>query len=157
MQRACEICVRQSNCKHDGCVKLVIMQAAIICMLVVMVAIFLGQSSSRIDKMICTDNLTGAYTKRYFFKRLGHNIRQSRYKQLPVTVLLAEIDHFKRVNERYGHPFGDRVIREVTHAISISIRETDMLGRYGGEEFAAMLLDTNLKEAVKYLKESEKM
>jgi diguanylate cyclase (GGDEF)-like protein len=66
---------------------------------------------------------------------------------MPVAILLMDIDHFKRVNDTYGHPVGDLVLKEVSRGIRASLRDIDVICRYGGEEFVAILPGCSIKEA----------
>lgn len=110
-----------------------------VALLMVMLAATLALSSDRLVRLILLDSLTGTYNKSTFMKDLRRQIRISRKKSLPLTVFMADLDHFKEVNDRYGHPFGDRVLEAVARAISTTLRKTDCLARYGGEEFAVYL------------------
>ena len=94
-----------------------------------------------------TDGLTGLRSRRYFEQALStQGIRSARYGS-PVSVLLLDIDHFKSVNDTYGHNGGDRVLVEVTHRLSELVRPGDVVARYGGEEFAVLLPDTSPEQA----------
>lgn len=94
------------------------------------------------------DSLTGALTRRATLLALGHEAeRWQRYGQ-PFAVLMLDIDHFKHVNDTYGHQAGDRVLMEVVTLASQSLRATDHLGRHGGEEFLAVLPETRLAAAI---------
>ena len=72
--------------------------------------------------------------------------RAKRYKK-PFSLIMLDLDHFKKINDKYGHPVGDIVLKEVSKAISNTIRESDIAARYGGEEFAIVLPETDLKGA----------
>ncbi|MEV0902323.1 GGDEF domain-containing protein [Actinoplanes sp. NPDC049802] len=94
-----------------------------------------------------TDGLTGLRSRRYFEEALGNEgARATRYG-VPFSVLLLDIDHFKKVNDTFGHAGGDRVLVEVTHRLRELIRPGDVVARYGGEEFAVLLPDTRPDEA----------
>lgn len=89
-----------------------------------------------------TDNLTGLLQRGYLMKRLTQEMdREARHRR-GLTVMMADIDHFKSVNDRFGHPEGDRVLQEVARRIRTGLRSTDLAGRYGGEEFLLVLPDT---------------
>lgn len=111
--------------------------AGSIALLILMGALALLLSSNRIEKLITIDSLTGAYNKSYFLRSLRHQAIQAKKKDVPLLVIMADLDHFKKVNDTYGHPFGDKVLTEIANAVKLILRESDCLARYGGEEFAA--------------------
>jgi diguanylate cyclase (GGDEF)-like protein len=88
------------------------------------------------------DGLTGAYNRKYFTEKIVTDLSFARRHGLPFTLLMLDVDLFKRVNDTYGHPTGDRVLVEVTDSISGTIRTEDTLARYGGEEFAVIAQGT---------------
>lgn len=99
------------------------------------------------DKII-KDELTGIYNRRYIDERLPVDVNNSVYKAQPISVIMADIDFFKSVNDNYGHIIGDKVLSDFAKLIKSSIRNsTDWVGRYGGEEFLIVLNNTNAKEA----------
>ncbi|UCG77659.1 MAG: GGDEF domain-containing protein [Nitrospirota bacterium] len=103
----------------------------------------------RIDEMALTDGLTGLFNHRHFQERLDEEIKRTDRSNEPLTLILTDIDHFKSVNDNYGHPAGDAVLREVSEIIKSRMRETDLAARYGGEEFALILTNTDAKGALK--------
>ncbi|NLC23694.1 MAG: diguanylate cyclase [Oxalobacter sp.] len=100
-------------------------------------ATILVASSGRIEKTIMRDGLTGAYKKSYFLHALKRQIGEAGRTKIPVTVMMADLDNFKNINDTYGHPFGDIVLEAVAKALSTGLRQSDCLARYGGEEFVA--------------------
>ena len=92
-----------------------------------------------IEKMATTDGLTGLFNHRLFQEKLSEEFRRSSRFPDPVSLLLTDIDYFKKVNDTYGHPVGDEVLREVSKVIMDTIRNIDIPARYGGEEFAIIL------------------
>jgi diguanylate cyclase (GGDEF)-like protein len=99
-------------------------------------------------QMANTDVLTGAYSRRYLERQLSLELERARRFGHPLSVLLIDIDHFKRINDRYGHAIGDEVLRSVCRRMrELLPRACDWIGRYGGEEFLAVLLDTDLQGA----------
>ncbi|MCW2246140.1 diguanylate cyclase (GGDEF)-like protein [Azospirillum fermentarium] len=94
-----------------------------------------------------TDSLTGLLNHAHFKERLATEIARSRRNGTSLAVALLDIDHFKRVNDTYGHMAGDRVIRTLSRLLSHRLRRSDIIGRYGGEEFAVALPDTNEHDA----------
>jgi diguanylate cyclase (GGDEF)-like protein len=95
-----------------------------------------------------TDPLTELHNRRYLDRRLNEELsRASRYHQ-PLSCLFIDADHFKRVNDNYGHQAGDCVLRELASRIRSQLRASDVATRYGGEEFALLMPQTNLNEAL---------
>ncbi len=97
--------------------------------------------------MAMTDALTGLENRRSFFARGGEEIKRARRYQLPLSLLLLDVDEFKRVNDTYGHDIGDLVLQCIAHTLKESIREIDILARLGGEEFAILLPNTQAEAA----------
>lgn len=98
--------------------------------------------------MAVTDSLTGLYVRRYFMMKLQEEIhRAERYNKV-LSVIMADLDHFKSVNDTYGHSAGDRVLQAASHYMSKNIRDVDILARYGGEEFVFLLPDADKEAAV---------
>ncbi|QPG05314.1 diguanylate cyclase [Salinimonas marina] len=94
------------------------------------------------------DGLTGLYNRRYWQERFDAIYKLSRRRDSNVTALMLDIDHFKKINDTYGHQAGDKVIQTLATVIQQCIRETDLAGRYGGEEFALVLPDATAQEAL---------
>lgn len=90
-----------------------------------------------------TDPLTGIANRRFFERRLIEEIERWRRRQEPLVYMLADIDHFKQVNDRYGHHAGDQVLQQVASLLGDSLRGMDLLARYGGEEFMLLLPNTS--------------
>lgn len=108
----------------------------------------LRETSAELDRLSKTDPLTGIPNRRAFFEIFGIEFRRSRRYRRQLSVLMIDLDHFKQINDRWGHPFGDHVLREVARIISENIRESDILGRYGGEEFVLALPEASIEHAV---------
>ena len=102
----------------------------------------------RLEAMSVTDDLTGMYTRRYFFDRCEEYLRAARRHGLPLSLMMIDIDHFKRVNDDFGHQMGDTVLREVAGLIHGALRASDICARYGGEEFVILLPYTEEGEAL---------
>jgi len=94
-----------------------------------------------------TDPLTGVANRRRFCQTLEIECLRFTRNHLPLTVLMIDLDYFKEVNDEYGHPVGDAVLRIVAQLLLLSLRKTDLLARYGGEEFAVLLPETRLDGA----------
>ncbi len=103
----------------------------------------LEKSNEKLLKVSITDGLTQVYNHKYIVHRLEEEcIRTERYDE-DLSIVLFDLDNFKGVNDSYGHQCGDDVLRRVAEAISDTIRESDIVGRYGGEEFLVILPNTN--------------
>jgi diguanylate cyclase (GGDEF)-like protein len=107
-----------------------------------------AQYHATVYNAMTRDGLTGAFNKSYLLDSLAQEIARSQRCNRPLSVLLMDIDHFKKVNDTYGHLVGDEVLREFSQRISSAKREDDLLCRYGGEEFVLILGETNLEDAV---------
>jgi diguanylate cyclase len=94
------------------------------------------------------DALTTVWNRRAFDKMLAHQAHEAQRKQEPLSLILADIDHFKKINDRFGHQLGDEVIRLVAATLSRNVKGKDTVARYGGEEFALILPQTSLENAV---------
>jgi diguanylate cyclase (GGDEF)-like protein/hemerythrin-like metal-binding protein len=102
-----------------------------------------------LEKLSSTDRLTGAWNRAHFDKTIIIEASRSvRYRQ-PVTLILLDIDHFKLVNDIHGHAVGDEVLRELAKVVRANIRTSDMLFRWGGEEFVVLAPSTNYRAATK--------
>lgn len=94
-----------------------------------------------------TDELTGLMNRRAFFEHAQLLYAQCRHNQQPLCALMLDMDHFKQINDTYGHQAGDQVLRQIGGVISASFRKADVYGRLGGEEFAVLLPNTSLETA----------
>lgn len=88
------------------------------------------------------DGLTGLYMRRFFVEKLDEEIRRSKQLNVPFSFLMIDIDHFKECNDTHGHPFGDKVLKILGEFLKDNLRDVDVIGRYGGEEFAVILPST---------------
>jgi diguanylate cyclase (GGDEF)-like protein len=108
----------------------------------------LEQKNGILKKLSITDGLTGLYNHRYISDALSRLIEETyRYKE-PLSISMIDIDNFKKANDEYGHIFGDEVLVKISNSIENCLRKTDMVGRYGGEEFLILFSHTKLKGAV---------
>jgi diguanylate cyclase (GGDEF)-like protein len=96
-----------------------------------------------------TDSLTGSYNRTYLIEHLPQEIKRATRYGRPLSLVLCDIDHFKDINDKYGHQVGDRVLREFVQCLTDLIRsDVDWLARYGGEEFLVVLPETDVTRAV---------
>lgn len=95
------------------------------------------------------DELTGLHNRRYLMVRLNEEFERARRKGTALGLLMMDIDHFKIVNDTYGHPAGDEVLRSIAQTLASMLREYDVGGRYGGEEFAVVLAETTPEDMVR--------
>ncbi len=107
----------------------------------------LNDAEARIIEMAITDELTGLRNRRYIGQRLREELARSQRHGRRCACILFDIDHFKKVNDAHGHAAGDAVLRGVAVAAKGALRESDLLGRWGGEEFLAVLPETDLAGA----------
>ena len=95
-----------------------------------------------------TDGLTGLYNRRYFQQMLDKEFARSKRYKNPLSLAFFDIDHFKSINDNYGHQFGDKVIAEISKIIRNSLRKTDYVARYGGEEIVLILPETPIGQTM---------
>jgi diguanylate cyclase (GGDEF)-like protein len=112
-----------------------------------------SQSSEvgKLQSMAATDALTGLTNRRQFNSRLHEEVARVRRHETPLSLALFDLDDFKRLNDFYGHPMGDRILKELGKLVRQNIRESDLPARYGGEEFAIILPETAELEAYELL------
>ncbi|MCG8505391.1 MAG: PleD family two-component system response regulator [Sphingomonadales bacterium] len=99
-------------------------------------------------QLATTDAVTGAFNRHYISSHLDTLIGAARMKKTPLSLAMLDIDHFKKVNDVYGHATGDRVLHDFAQRIARNIRGVDVLGRYGGEEFVVIMPETAVETAV---------
>lgn len=92
------------------------------------------------------DGLTGVFNRRYFDIHLEQMIERAKEKNIPFCLMILDVDHFKQVNDTYGHQAGDEVLKTMTAKLKSCFRVTDLIARYGGEEFTVILRDVDLEE-----------
>jgi len=102
----------------------------------------------QIHRLIGHDELTGLLTSKSFFTELGREAARAEQEGQPFCVLMMDLDHFKHVNDSYGHLVGSRTLQDVGVIIKASLRSGDVAARFGGEEFAAFLLDADYAQAL---------
>ncbi len=102
----------------------------------------------RLREMALCDGLTGLKNHMTFQSQATEMLRRAERDQQPLTIVLIDIDHFKSVNDTYGHPFGDEVLKRVALTLERQVRDVDLVARYGGEEFSMVLHATDLDQAL---------
>ncbi len=107
----------------------------------------LSAAMARLNELVTHDQLTGAYSRRFMFEQLERQASIKLRHGSPVALIMFDLDHFKTINDRFGHPVGDRALREVVRAVGGQLRDGDLLGRVGGEEFLVLLPMTAIEAA----------
>ena len=92
-----------------------------------------------IESLATTDSLTGVHTRRHFLERFEEELKRSLIRKIDLSLLMIDVDYFKSFNDKYGHLVGDQILREIGKIIKENVREIDIVGRYGGEEFCVVL------------------
>jgi diguanylate cyclase (GGDEF)-like protein len=105
------------------------------------------QRFSSIKNIAIYDALTGLYNRRYFEERLGVDAQKSFYSGTPLSLVMVDIDLFKKVNDTFGHTEGDQVLCKISSLLKTSVRKKDTVARYGGEEFILILPEAGLEES----------
>ena len=111
----------------------------------------LREAYRRIEELAELDELTGTFNRRCIMRTLGDEIARAHRSKAPCSIALIDLDWFKRVNDAYGHPIGDEVLRTFAITVFANIRNIDKFGRYGGEEFLLVLPDTPNDDAARIL------
>ena len=107
----------------------------------------LTKAHEELYEVAIRDELTGIYNRRYVVQRFNEEVDRAERYDSPLSILLIDIDHFKQINDQYGHQAGDEVLRLISPLIDTMARTTDIVGRYGGEEFLVVLPNTDIEEA----------
>lgn len=105
------------------------------------------QQAATLGRLVFLDPLTGVYNRRYLQTILEREVEVARRQRAPLSVVMVDIDHFKSVNDRFGHHIGDRVLQQVAKVCGRSVRASDWVCRYGGEEFAIVLPSATFRGA----------
>jgi two-component system cell cycle response regulator len=109
----------------------------------------LSLANRKLELLATTDPLTGCYNRRYLFQMLEYQIAVEQRYHVPFSLLLFDVDHFKQINDTYGHHIGDEVLQHTAALIRERLRESDIFARYGGEEFTVYLPHTDKKDAIR--------
>jgi diguanylate cyclase (GGDEF)-like protein len=137
-------------------VNAVAVSGATLFLLTVLVAFTLPRLQE-LEAQAILDSVTGLFNRRYTEMAMEREIKRWRRYRAPLTCLMIDVDHFKSINDRYGHLTGDLVLREVAKELKRCVRTTDIVGRYGGEEFIVLLTNTSPaqgRELAKRLREA---
>jgi diguanylate cyclase (GGDEF)-like protein len=110
----------------------------------------LQEEVKRLAALVRTDELTGLYSFRYFYQALSLEMERTRRSGQPTCLIMLDLDHFKAVNDAYGHEVGNIVLSHISNLISQSVRRLDIPCRYGGEEFTIILPDTTLEQGIRF-------
>ncbi|WP_413693547.1 GGDEF domain-containing protein [Psychromonas sp. KJ10-2] len=105
------------------------------------------EANSQLKHLSHTDSLTQLNNQGHWRSLCANEFINSKNAASPTSTIIFDIDHFKKINDTYGHPFGDEVLKGIAEAVRQKSKKQDIIGRVGGEEFALLLLDTNLKQA----------
>jgi diguanylate cyclase len=111
----------------------------------------LKKAHARIEELAQVDELTGLLNRRYIMRSLNEELARAQRVGVPCAVAVIDLDFFKRINDQFGHPVGDEVLRTFAITLSANVRAIDRFGRYGGEEFLLILPDTPCDQAVRTL------
>src|SRR3984893_9964590 len=108
------------------------------------------ETNKRLERLSITDGLTNLYNHRFFQDELARAFEESARYLRPLSLAIVDLDFFKKVNDSYGHAVGDEVLKGVSKIFQESIRSTDLTARYGGEEVAVMMPETDVDDAIKF-------
>lgn len=109
---------------------------------------FLSDMSNLYYKESIIDDLTGLYNRRYFWRQAEYLVKSAERHHFPISLIMADLDHFKRINDEHGHQTGDMVLKEFANVIKNTARESDISARFGGEEFIIILPQTDTSGAL---------
>lgn len=114
----------------------------------VAIAIQKARLISEIQQMVITDELTGVHNRRGLYEHGQQEVDRSRRFNHPLSLLFVDVDYFKDINDQFGHNIGDEVLVQISQRIQANVRELDVIGRYGGDEFLVILVETELSDAI---------
>lgn len=110
----------------------------------------LARQRQELEKISRTDSLSQLSNRRYWEESVFREYERHRRSGSPLSLIMIDIDHFKQINDEYGHVAGDQMIREISDLFTEAVRQSDVVGRYGGEEFGLLLPDTDIKGALQF-------
>jgi len=109
---------------------------------------YVCEKMKEFEKLLVRDYLTGLYNRKFFMERLGEELAWAGRYGEPMSFIILDIDHFKKINDTYGHSCGDEVLRQLSKILVMTLRAHDVVARYGGEEFVVLLANTGPEEAI---------
>jgi diguanylate cyclase len=111
-------------------------------------AVRLAEHKQRLEMMSTRDGMTGVFNRRHWEMLLRNEFEHCRRDHCTATILLIDIDHFKNINDTWGHDVGDEAIIAITRQLQMSVRSGDAIGRFGGDEFAVIMSQTAAESAI---------
>lgn len=131
-----------------ACLPMLIVYPVAIGSITYSLAIQLHKQKELLQRLSRTDGLTGLCIRHYWESRVRDLLAQARRHPQPLSLILLDVDHFKAINDTHGHSVGDQVLQQIALQLQANLRETELLGRYGGEEFALVLPNTGVDAAL---------
>ncbi|KMT66452.1 GGDEF domain-containing protein [Catenovulum maritimum] len=116
----------------------------------------LNAVNNELKRLSRTDKLTGLYNRGYWEDCLAKEFKRAQRTEQVSTLVMFDIDHFKKVNDKYGHPAGDAAIKNTADLLIMNMRETDVAGRYGGEEYTVLLIGTTAEQSMTFVERLRK-
>lgn len=108
----------------------------------------LAEENRNLRELSVTDNLTGLFNTRFFWDRLRIELERGRRSERPCSLIMIDLDNFKPVNDNHGHQVGDRLLRDTAEILTKGVRAVDVPIRYGGDEFAVIMADTDVRDGL---------
>jgi len=140
--------VRETNPLHYAAPLLTAFAFGVLVTLLLKFYLLLKEKERKLKELALTDELTGLPNRRALMEMLELEIERARRHRRPLSFALLDLDDFKQINDTYGHLVGDRVLRELAFLIRRNLRSTDVVGRFGGEEFMIIMPETDFNRAV---------
>lgn len=113
----------------------------------------LNRKNEILETLAIRDELTGLYNRHYLDRWIENDLEKGKYGNMPISMAVLDLDHFKVVNDRYGHMIGDKVLQQLSGLLKATTREKDILVRIGGEEIVLIMPGINKKDALKIAEE----